>query len=162
MCYLFSPQWEELLEQIFDYDAMRSARIAFKADGKLRGRRRFQPWRDWLEDYLDKRIEQTRRAKEANVLTKLEQANLTARGLSEAQAKQQAHELAATMVLAAQELRQPVLTPLTMESAHKKRERIKAMLVSAAWLSGLVGLAILTIGLWFGRMPAGYQGARTG
>ena len=126
--------WEELFETLFDYDAMRQARSALAADGRLKGRARFQSWRDWIVDSLEARIEKARQAKEQKMLAKLEQASLKAKGLSESEAKQQAEELAASMVSVASEARQaaPLLNNQTSEAAAvEKRERMKAMLQAA-------------------------------
>ncbi len=50
------PHWEELFELLFDYDLLRQMRSDLSGSGKLRGTKRFQPWRDSIVDRLDARL----------------------------------------------------------------------------------------------------------
>lgn len=128
--------WEELFETVFDYDLLRQMRSELQSTGKLRGKKRFQAWRDFFVDRLDTRCTSIREERERRVLAKVEIASLKASGVSQRAAEQQASEIASSLVAAASETR--ALTVVSMSDtagsaaeAAAKRERIKQMLASA-------------------------------
>lgn len=126
--------WEEFFETLFDYDSMRSARNALHEAGKGKGKQRFRTWRDALIQRIDARLLQQKLDREQKVLSKVEQAGLKATGMSDAEAKATAEQMAATMVTVASEVRQTMAELSFGQSDAKaaaKRERIKAMLSEA-------------------------------
>lgn len=126
--------WEELFETLFDYDSLRAARNALNESGKGRGKQRFRAWRDALLQRIDARLLQQKLDREQKVLSKVEQAGLKAAGMSDAEAKAKAEQMATTMVIVAGEVRQ-TMAELSFsqsdERAAAKRERIKEMLAEA-------------------------------
>jgi tRNA A-37 threonylcarbamoyl transferase component Bud32 len=126
--------WEEFFETLFDYDSMRAARNALSESGKGKGKQRFRTWRDALVQRIDARLLQQKLDREQKVLFKVEQAGLKATGMSDADAKKKAEQMAATMVTVASEVRQTMAELSFGQSDAKaiaKRERIKAMLTDA-------------------------------
>jgi eukaryotic-like serine/threonine-protein kinase len=126
--------WEEFFETLFDYDTMRQLRRALSESGKAKGKQRFRAWRDKLIDRMDAGLLQKKMDREQRVLSKVERASLKASGLSDAEAKNRADDMAATMVSVATEARQ-TMAELSFnpqdQKAAAKRERIKAMLADA-------------------------------
>ena len=126
--------WEELFEQVYDYDSLQQARRDLAASGRVKGKYRYQPWRDSLIQRMDEKILQAQQRHEQRILEKVERANLKASGVSESQARQQAAELASSMVQVAAENRQKSPSLFgggSDEAAAAKRERIKQMLQAA-------------------------------
>lgn len=129
------PRWEEFLENLFDYDARRRLQRTLDELGRVRGGKRFQPWRDAIVDQLDARLDAQRRAKEQRLLAKVERASLKAAGLSDTDAQEQADALAATLVTVASEARQSMQAELALDPSSQhaaaKRAQIKRMLAEA-------------------------------
>ncbi len=127
-------RWEEYFEQLFGYDSMRSMRAQVQSSKPV-GAKPFLPLRDRLIDRWNLRIDEMRRDKDERTLEKAEQADLKAAGVSAAEAKKQAAEMAATLVEAAGETRQSMREiaagQLTAQGAEDKRQRIKQMLAEA-------------------------------
>lgn len=127
-------EWEELFETLFGYDSMRAMRKRLhqskKADLKV-----FRANRDrWIDKY-DEKLSDVQRDKDEQTLSKAEQAELVASGVSDAEARKQASLLAATMVDVASETRKTMQEiaagELTSQAAEAKRQRIKQMLAEA-------------------------------
>ncbi len=126
--------WEEFFETLFDYDTMRQLRNALVDSGKAKGKQRFRVWRDALINRMDAKLLQHKMDREQRVLSKVERASLRASGMNDAEAKNRADDMAATMVSVATEARQ-TMSELSFnpqdQKAAAKRERIKAMLAEA-------------------------------
>lgn len=129
------PHWEELFETVFDYDFMRQIRTTLQSSGKLRGKKRFRPWREVIVDRLDARCKAIRDERERRVLAKVEAASLKASGVNHRDAEQQAADMASALVAAAIQTRETVVsmsgTGANPVDVAAKRERIKQMLASA-------------------------------
>jgi eukaryotic-like serine/threonine-protein kinase len=128
--------WEELFEVIFDYELMRQMRSTLQATGKLRGKNRFQRWRDLIVDRLDNRCKTIRDERERSILAKVEAVSLQASGVGKREAEQRAAELANSLVAVASETRAMAVHSVPGSNtgpvdAAAKRERIKLMLASA-------------------------------
>ncbi len=126
--------WEELFENIFGYDCMRTMRT--KLDKSTNSSRRvFRAYRDRLIDRWDARLSEAKRANEEELLARTEKAELIAAGVSATEAQKQANAMAASMVDAATETKQTMREladgKLTDQAAEEKRRRIKAMLAEA-------------------------------
>ncbi len=109
-------------------------RADLAAAGRAKTKIRYQPWRDYLIDWMENKIQAVRAEREQRILQKIEQANLKAAGVSAVQAKQQAAEMAASLVQVATETRQksPSLYGAgNDEAATARRERMKQMLQAA-------------------------------
>jgi serine/threonine protein kinase len=126
--------WEELFEDLFDYDSMRLMRSKL-AQTNTAPRRVFAAYRDKLIDRLSDGLANVKRAKEEKLLAATEKAELVAAGMSTADAQKQAEAVAACMVDAASETKKAMselaVGRLTDQAAEDKRQRIKQMLAEA-------------------------------
>lgn len=125
--------WEEIFECIYDYDSLRQARSELALSGSSKVKATYLPWRDKLIDWMESKVQQVKARRDQQVLEKVEQANLKAKGVSSAKAKEQAAEMAASLVQVAAETRQksPSLFGAGTEESSAKRERVKQMLLAA-------------------------------
>lgn len=127
-------RWEELFEGLFGYDGMRAMRSRI-ATGKKSAKWSLSGLRDRLIDRLEVQVSDQKRADEQRMLAQAEKAELIAAGVSAADAKKRADEMAASMVEAATETRKTMQEiaagQLTEQAAAAKRQRIKQMLAEA-------------------------------
>jgi serine/threonine protein kinase len=94
VCKYAGERWEAFYEALFGYEAMRAARRAWGKGDRGRDRKKHAAWRDPLIDFFDRRIEQRKLEKERRLLQKIEQKVLTARGVDEGKAAQDARRAA--------------------------------------------------------------------
>ncbi|MFN9974687.1 MAG: hypothetical protein ACK58T_32830, partial [Phycisphaerae bacterium] len=97
--------WEEVYSTLFGYNDMRRQRKLMQEYKRLEGKNQSGRMRDIVADRLDVQIEQQKQRHDERMLEKLERQRLKSRGLSDADARRQASELAATMVGTATEIR---------------------------------------------------------
>ncbi len=124
--------WEELYETLFGYEEMIEARTTRLAAGEARTRRRFWTWRDRpIESLRRAGREQKAEADEAK-LCDVERRGLEASGVSPADARRQARQVAAAWMAQSEEFGrvESSATDLAIAAAAK-RERIKAMMAEA-------------------------------
>jgi hypothetical protein len=106
-CQYSGDHWEELFEALFGYEAMVDARRRWS--GELgRPRPKFAAWRDPVLGWVEERRKARREGRERKMLAKLERKALEARGLTAAQAKEQAEEAAEVLVQQAAQLKEEV------------------------------------------------------
>ena len=128
--------WEEFFEHLFGYPAKRRVRDELSKSDTGKKKPKFRAWRDSLHDQLERRIDALATDDEKKHLQKVEQAGLQAEGVSPAEAKEQAAQMAAALVDHADSLRVAALQKRILEldpeaQRLQKRLKIKAMLAEA-------------------------------
>lgn len=121
--------WEEFFEELFGYEEKVAARSLVKGS-----RPKYAAWRDSFIARLNRKLEEKQQQQEQSHLAKVEEASLKAQGVSAAEARSQAQNMAAAIVddAAALQLAQPATQQKSPEQiAIEKRARIKAMLADA-------------------------------
>jgi serine/threonine protein kinase len=105
VCKYAGPYWEPLYEALFGYEAMIAARASRKG---VTGEtwKKFATWRDPIVQWAEARMEAQRLARERAHLQQVEAQALVAEGVSQAEAKARAEEMAAEMVEHAAEAQQ--------------------------------------------------------
>ena len=99
------PRVEEFYEALFGYEAKLAARMWVNPSEERRPKAKFAAWREPIIRWIEARQEQRRLARERAVLQKLEEKRLKAEGASEAEAKEQAANVAEAMVEQAAEIK---------------------------------------------------------
>jgi serine/threonine protein kinase len=100
------PDWEELFEALFGFEAKLAARAALHRGGGGTTRNKYAAWREPLLHAID-RIETARKdAREKALLRAVELARLQAAGMAEAAARSRAEAAADRIVRAAGKIRQ--------------------------------------------------------
>lgn len=94
VCKYAGERWEAFYEAMFGYEAKRLARRAWGKGDRGRDRKRHAAWRDPLIDLFDRRVAARHLERERRVLQKVEQRALTAKGLDEGKAAQEARKAA--------------------------------------------------------------------
>ncbi|MFO0425196.1 MAG: protein kinase domain-containing protein [Planctomyces sp.] len=126
--------WEEVYSTLFGYNDMRRQRKLMQEYKRLEGKNQSGRMRDIVADRLDVQIEQQKQRHDERMLEKLERQRLKSRGLSDADARRQASELAATMVGTATEIRRS-MADFSLDAGSQQavahRERIRNMLAQA-------------------------------
>jgi eukaryotic-like serine/threonine-protein kinase len=154
VCKFSGPYWEPFYEALFGYEAMLAARASRKGDTGETWKK-FDTWREPIVQWADARVEARRLAKERAHLQKVEAKALVAEGVSKAEAKAQAEEMAAQMVDQAAEAKQArkegkeVSVKQMVEAARERRRPKPGMTIAgkkhrSLWLKDFVNN-------WFGR-----------
>ncbi len=126
VCKFSGPYWEPLYEALFGYEALLAARASRKGDTGETWKK-FGTWREPIVQWADSRVEARRVAKERAHLQKVEAKALVAEGVSKADAKAQAEEMAGAMVDQAAEAKaarkegKEVSVKEMVESARERR-----------------------------------------
>jgi hypothetical protein len=136
VCKYSGDHWEELFETLFGYELLLQAR---KLWGTAGGRRphHFMAWRDPLVRWIEGRQKARKEARERKLLAKLEQKSLQAKGLSAAEAREQAQDAAEALVSQAAAIKQEVTRFVPSGEGDEARApqpprlRIKQMLAEA-------------------------------
>lgn len=105
VCKYSGGDWEEFFENLFGYRAKLKARAWLRGDAAQR-RRRYGAWRDPLIFWIDARQKARKKARERVQLQAVEAKALAAKGISEAEAEQQAAQVAEVMVAQAAQVEQ--------------------------------------------------------
>jgi serine/threonine protein kinase len=105
VCQFGGAYWEPLYESLFGYEAMLAARASRKGDTGEPWKR-VGTWREPVVQWADAKVEARRLARERAHLQKVEAKALVAEGVSQAEAKARAAEMAAAMVDQAAEVMQ--------------------------------------------------------
>lgn len=154
VCKFAGPYWEQLYETLFGYEAMLAARMSRRGETGETWRK-FSTWRDPIVQWAETRTEARRLAGERALLQKVEAKALVAEGVSQADAKVQAEELAAQMVDQAEEAKKArkegkeVNVKELVEAARERRRPKPGMTIAgmkhrSLWLKDFVNN-------WFGR-----------
>ncbi len=106
VCKYSGDKWEELYEALFHYEAKLSARELWGKGDRGKGRPKHAAWRDTIIRALEARIQQRKEQREKRYLQKLEEKQLKAKGVSEAEARKTAAASAETMVAKAAEMKE--------------------------------------------------------
>jgi hypothetical protein len=106
VCKYAGQHWEEFYEALFGYDALVQARDLWSRSATGRSRPRFAPWREPVLRWIDARQKVRKEAREKRLLMKLECKELERQGLSRAEARAIAEEMAEDMVAGAAELKE--------------------------------------------------------
>jgi serine/threonine protein kinase len=128
--------WEELFENLFGYDNKRKMRDELAQTEMAKSRPKFRPWRDRFYDDWCCQLKQLKSARDRKHLENVEFAGLKAEGLSVAEAREQAGQMADAMVdfaaqqkIAALEQRIAELDPKVRQ--EQKRQQVKKLLADA-------------------------------
>gem|GEM_PF-321910 len=154
VCKFAGPYWEQLYEALFGYEAMLAARASRRGETGETWRK-FATWRDPIVQWAESRMEARRLARERALLQKVEAKALVAEGVSQADAKAQAGELAAQMVDQAEEAKKArkegkeVSVKELVDAARERRRPKPGMTIAGMkhrnlWLKDFVNN-------WFGR-----------
>ncbi|MBN9119839.1 MAG: protein kinase [Planctomycetes bacterium] len=154
VCKFSGPYWEPFYETVFGYEAMLAARASRKGDTGETWKK-FGTWREPIVQWADARMEARRLAKERAHLQKVEAKALVAEGVSKAEAKERAEEMAAQMVDQAAEAKQArkegkeVCVKELVEAARERRRPKPGTTIAgkkhrSLWLKDFVNN-------WFGR-----------
>ncbi len=124
--------WKPLFEELFGYDAMTAARTSLLNDPAAKSNAGGRTIRDWVCTSLQSKTEVNRVARDHKRLSALEEQGLKSEGLTAADAKERAYQMASAMIDAAK------LAPATQSStsdpkaeADQRRNRMKAMMAEA-------------------------------
>ena len=90
--------WEEIFEQLFDYESKRKVRNELSNTAIGRHKPKFRPWVDVIIDALKRRIEAGDVAQDQVLLQRVEQAGLLEKGITSGEARKQAFQMANAMV----------------------------------------------------------------
>lgn len=154
VCKFSGAYWEPFYEALFGYEAMLAARASRKGDTGETWKK-FGTWREPIVQWADAKVEARRLAKERAHLQKVEAKALVAEGVSQADAKAQAAEMAAAMVDRAAEAQQArkegkeVSVKELVASVRERRRPKPGMTIAgkkhrSLWLKDFVND-------WFGR-----------
>jgi serine/threonine protein kinase len=168
-------QWKPLFEAIFGYEAMLVARERLRADSVTKAIAGGRTMRDAVCGWLTRKTEQNRLARDHKRLAKLEEKGLQSEGMSAAEAKERAWQIASALIDSSKVDTDYTLVPIDQKmEADKRRNRMKAMLADArsgkyskkrdklAPLRMALGpkmrllagcLLLLVFGLWIYRSP---------
>ncbi|MGH9676416.1 MAG: serine/threonine-protein kinase, partial [Candidatus Acidiferrum sp.] len=105
--------WEEFYEALFGYDAMIQARQRFSMADTGKRMPHYAAWRDPIIQWFEQRPIKARERRERKMLQRIEQKQLEAQGVNQAEAKQRAAAAADVMVDAA----------ATMKDRPRKKKR---------------------------------------
>lgn len=124
--------WKPLFEAVFGYDATVHARELLLVDPVTKSLAGGRTIRDWLCAKLQAKTEENQLTRDHKRLATLEEKGLKSEGLTDAEAKERAWQMASAMIDAAK------LTPATANQAldpkaeaDLRRNRMKAMLADA-------------------------------
>lgn len=118
MIFKFSgPNWEELYETLFGYQAKIKARQLFVKGDAAHNRRRWAAWRDGIILWMEQKQALRRARKEQKFLQKVEQKALQSGGMSESEAAEQARQHARRIMNTAAKIREHTRKP----AQQKKR-----------------------------------------
>ncbi|MCX5661545.1 MAG: protein kinase [Planctomycetota bacterium] len=178
VCKYAGERWEEFYEALFGYEAKISAREQWGKGDRGRMRKKHAAWRDTIINTLDARIRQRKEERERRHLQRIEEKQLKAKGMGEAEAKKKAQDEAQTMVTrgaeikekAARMLEEATLPPKKVNlaggggaigdpEAARARARARAFSNSATvnWINFFIGprarfvvgaLLLVLFGLW--------------
>jgi hypothetical protein len=98
VCEYSGERWEGFFETLFGYEAKLQARERWGRDRQNRPRPKAAGWRDPVIKWIDARQRARREAREKKLLLAIQQKELQARGLSAAEAKEQAEGMADALV----------------------------------------------------------------
>ncbi len=152
-------RWEEVFEALFGFEAKLKAREQIARTEQGRRNRRFRAWREPIIKWLDAHVRANQERRERKHLEKIETANLRAQGMSPAEARRNAQQMADAIIDEAAETRVAATqaSPEQVDPAAartKKRNRQKAMLDEArsgqyskkrrglSAISGLLGMVV--------------------
>lgn len=90
--------WEEIFEQLFDYESKRKVRNELSNTVMGRHKPKFRPWVDVMIDTFERRIESGEVAQDQVLLQRVEQAGLLDKGIKSGEARKQAFQMANAMV----------------------------------------------------------------
>jgi eukaryotic-like serine/threonine-protein kinase len=124
--------WKPLFEAVFGYDASLRAREQLLVDPVTKSLAGGRSIRDWLCAKLQAKTEQNHLARDHKRLALLEEKGLKSEGMTDAEAKERAWQMASAMIDASK------LTPAISSNAidpkveaEQRRNRMKAMLAEA-------------------------------
>jgi eukaryotic-like serine/threonine-protein kinase len=124
--------WRPLFEAVFGYDAARQTQSALSKDSTHRSIAGGLSIRDRACDWLQSKIEANRVARDHQRLAKLEEKGLKSEGLTDADAKERAWQMASAMIDATKLSNQN--TPASQDpkvETELRRAKMKAMLADA-------------------------------
>jgi eukaryotic-like serine/threonine-protein kinase len=125
-------QWKPLFEAIFGYEAMLVARERLRADAVTKAIAGGRTMRDAVCGWLMRKTEQNRLARDHKRLAKLEEKGLQSEGMSAAEAKERAWQIASALIDSSKVDPEYTLVPIDQKmEADKRRNRMKAMLADA-------------------------------
>ena len=90
--------WEEIFEQLFDYEAKRKVRNELSNTVMGRHKPKFRPWVDVMIDAFQRKVEASEVAQDQVLLQRVEQAGLLEKGITSGEARKQAFQMANAMV----------------------------------------------------------------
>ena len=124
--------WKPLFEELFGYDAMADARSRLLADPAAKSNAGGKTIRDWLCASLQAKTESNRIARDHKRLATLEEKGFKSEGMTAADAKERAWQMASAMIDAAKV--EPTGLPAASDpkaEADQRRNRMKAMIAEA-------------------------------
>ena len=124
--------WEPLFERLFGYDAMIETRSRLLTDPTAKANVSRNSFRDWVCSFLRSKTEANRVARDHKRLATLEEKGLKSEGLTDADAKERAWQMASAMIDAARTM--PSISNDAADpkaEADLRRNRMKAMLAEA-------------------------------
>jgi eukaryotic-like serine/threonine-protein kinase len=125
--------WEEFFENLFGYAAKLRAREELQRSEQVGRKQKFRAWRDPIIRSIDARLRQAQEERDRAHLRRVEEENLKAQGVTEAQARRQARRVADALVDEAAEARdRPVeAAPAAMNpkvlAAAKRSKQLKML-----------------------------------
>ncbi|KAA5543766.1 protein kinase [Roseiconus nitratireducens] len=122
--------WRPTYEALFGYSAMAEMRRRLTLDNTFTGPTQASTLRDRICRKLATKIERKRKAKTQRELAKIEQRSLVSQGISQAEARQQAWQMASALMESARYVTDTSGRDDRV-AADAKRQRIKAMLADA-------------------------------
>ncbi len=90
--------WEEIFEQLFDYESKRKIRNELSNTEMGRHKPKFRPWADLLIDAFRRKVEAGEVAQDQKLLQRVEQAGLLEKGIASGEARKQAFQMANALV----------------------------------------------------------------
>ena len=128
--------WEEFFESLFGYPAKLRVRGELRKMEIGKKKPKFRSWRDGIYSNLDRRLDGMNNNEERSHLQKVEEAGLQEQGISPAEARNQAAQMAEALVdhgdsIRVQALQQRILELDPEAQRLKQRLKVKAMLAEA-------------------------------
>jgi len=124
--------WKSLFEELFGYEAMAAARSRLLVDPAAKSNAGSKTLRDWLCASLQSKTEANRVSRDHKRLATLEEKGLKSEGMTAADAKERAWQMASAMIDSAK--LEPSSLPAASDpkaEADQRRNRMKAMLAEA-------------------------------
>ncbi len=124
--------WKPLFEELFGYDATIAVRDQLLGDPSAKANAGGRTIRDWVCTSLQAKTDSNRIARDHSRLATLEEKGLQSEGMTAAEAKERAWQMASAMIDAAKLQAAPsVATSDPKQEADKRRNQMKAMLADA-------------------------------